>query len=165
MRFDIVLALRHQPELLDFLADIYDPSSPNYRRYVTPEQFTERFGPSQEDFDAVLQFANANGLTVTGGSRDSMDIQMIGTVGAVERAFHMQINRYQHLTEDRSFFAPDREPTVELPFQLWHVTGLDNYSIPRPTFVRRTVPAQSNATTGSGPSASFLGQRHARRLL
>ncbi len=36
---------------------------------VTPAQFTERFGPSQEDFDAVLEFAKANGLTVTGGSR------------------------------------------------------------------------------------------------
>jgi subtilase family serine protease len=157
LHFDVVLALRHQPELLNFLADIYDPSSPNYRQYVTPAQFTARFGPSQEDFDAVLQFAKANGLTVTGGSRDSMDIQMTGTVGAVERAFHVQINLYQHPTEDRTFFAPDREPTVDLPFQLWHVTGLDNYSIPQPTFVRRTAPAKSNATTGSGPGASFLG--------
>ncbi len=157
MRFDIVLALRHQPELLNFLAEIYDPSSPNYHQYVTPAQFTERFGPSQQDFDAVLKFASANHLTVTGGSRDSMDIQMTATVGAVEQAFHVQLNRYQHPTEDRTFFAPDREPTVDLPFQLWHITGLDNYSIPRPTFVRRAAPAQSNATTGSGPSASFLG--------
>ena len=157
MRFDIVLALRHQPELLDFLKDIYDPSSPNYRQYVTPAQFTERFGPSQEDFDAVLEFAKANGLTAIGGSHDSMDIQLSGTVGAVERAFHVQINLYQHPTENRTFFAPDREPTVDLPFQLWHVTGLDNYSIPQPAFVRRTAPAKSNATTGSGPGASFLG--------
>ena len=157
MRFDVVLALRHHPELLNFLEDVYDPSSPSYRQYVTPAQFTERFGPSQEDFDAVLEFAKANGLTVTGGSRDSMDIQMTGTVGAVERAFHVQINLYQHPTEDRTFFALDREPTVDLPFQLWHVTGLDNYSIPQPTLVRRTTPAKSNATTGSGPGASFLG--------
>jgi subtilase family serine protease len=162
MRFDVVLALRHQPGLLDFLKDSYDPSSPNYRQYVTPSEFTERFGPSQEDCDAVLEFAKANGLTVTGGSRDSMDIQMSGTVGAVERAFHVQLNLYRDPTEDRTFFALDREPTVDLPFQLWHVTGLDNYSIPRPALVRRIVsrdnaPTKSNATTGSGPDASFLG--------
>jgi subtilase family serine protease len=157
MYFDVVLALRHHPELLNFLNDIYDPSSPNFRHYVTPAQFTERFGPSQEDFDTVVQFAKANGFTVTRGSRDSMDLQMKGTVGAVERAFHVQINLYHDPTEDRSFFAPDREPTVDLPFQLWHVTGLDNYSIPRPMLVHRTAPAKSNATTGSGPDASFLG--------
>lgn len=162
MRFDVVLALRHHPELLNFLNDIYDPSNPNFRHYITPAQFTERFGPSQEDFDAVVQFAKANNFTITGGSRDSMDIQMKGTVGAVERAFHVQINFYQHPTEDRTFFAPDREPTVDLPFQLWHVTGLDNYSIPQPALVHRTIsqdntPAKSNATTGSGPGASFLG--------
>ncbi len=32
MRFDIVLALRHHPELLNFLEDVYDPSSPSYRQ-------------------------------------------------------------------------------------------------------------------------------------
>jgi hypothetical protein len=77
--------------------------------------------------------------------------QGTGTVGAVERAFHVQINFYQHPTEDRAFFALDHEPTVELPFQLWHVTGLDNYSIPRPTLVRRTTPTESNATTDPAP--------------
>ena len=162
MRFDVVLALRHPSELLGFLTDVYDPSSPNYRRYLAPSEFTARFGPSQEDFDAVLQFAKANGFTVIGGSRDAMDVQMAGTVGSVERAFHVQINLYQDLTESRSFFALDREPTVDLPFQLWHVTGLDNYSMPQPALVHRPVsrdntPAESNATTGSGPSASFLG--------
>jgi kumamolisin len=46
---------------------------------------------------------------------------------------------------------------VDLPFQLWHISGLDNYSIPRPMFVKRDLKAKSNATTGSGPDQSFLG--------
>jgi kumamolisin len=46
---------------------------------------------------------------------------------------------------------------VDLPFQLWHISGLDNYSIPRPNLVHRSVKAKSNATTGSGPDQSFLG--------
>lgn len=47
---------------------------------------------------------------------------------------------------------------MDLPFQLWHVAGLDNYSIPRPLVRHRNNShVKSNATTGSGPSASFLG--------
>lgn len=65
---------------------------------------------------------------------------------------------YQHPSENRTFFAPDREPTPNLNVQLWHISGLDNYSIPRPLFVHQAAsPLRSNATTGSGPSASFLG--------
>jgi kumamolisin len=64
---------------------------------------------------------------------------------------------YQHPTENRTFYAPDREPTVDLPFPLWHISGLDNFSIPHPLYHQRNLPVKSNATTGSGPSASFLG--------
>jgi kumamolisin len=56
---------------------------------------------------------------------------------------------------------------MDLPFNLWHVSGLDNYSIPRPLHVSRDEYAKAHgidaekvvsyATTGSGPSASFLG--------
>ena len=45
------------------------------------EEFTARFGPSQEDYDAVIRFAKANGFTVVGGSRDAMDVQTRGLGG------------------------------------------------------------------------------------
>jgi kumamolisin len=156
MHFDIVLALRHQPELENFLQEVYDPSSPSYRHFVTVPEFTERFGPSQEDYDALISFAKANGLTVLGGSRDSMDVQFKASVGAIEKAFHVTLNVYQHPAENRTFFAPDREPTVDLPFQLWHITGLDNYSIPRPLFVKSDLKVQS-AISGSCPGNSYCG--------
>jgi kumamolisin len=130
-------------------------------------EFTQRFGPSQQDYDAVVQYVKDNGLEVVGGSRDGMDVQVRGSVGAIETAFRVQMNNYQHPTESRSFYSADREPTVSLPFSLWHVSGLDNYSIPHPMLVKRSDYAAahhidakdvvSHATTGSGPSASFLG--------
>jgi kumamolisin len=46
---------------------------------------------------------------------------------------------------------------VYLPFSLWHISGLDNYSIPHPLYHHQNLTVKSNATTGSGPSASFLG--------
>ena len=45
-----------------------------------------------------------------------------------------------------------------MPFPLWHISGLDNYSIPHPAgLYKNPLDVQSKATTGSGPSASFLG--------
>ncbi|HVO61558.1 MAG TPA: choice-of-anchor D domain-containing protein [Terriglobales bacterium] len=155
MRFDIVLALRHAPELENFLQELYDPASPSYRHFLTVKEFTERFGPSQEDYDALIRFAEASGFQVTGGSRDAMDVQLKGTVAAVEKAFHITIGVYQHPEENRTFYAPDREPTVDLPFQLWHISGLDNYSIPRPLAHRKALSRP--AVAGSCPGGYYCG--------
>ena len=167
MNLDLVLPLRDPDGLRNFLADLYDPTSASYRHFLTPTEFTARFGPTQTDYDAVVLFAKMNGFTVTGGSRDGMDVQVRGPVSAVESAFHVHMRNFQHPTESHTFYAPDSEPTVDLGFSLWHISGLDNYSIPHPMLARKSDYAQahgidakdvvSHATTGSGPSASFLG--------
>jgi len=157
MNFDIVLALRHQPELENFLQELYDPSSSSYRHFVTVPEFTARFGPSQEDYDAVIRFAKANGFAVQGGSRDAMDVQLKGSVAAIEKAFHVTMGIYQHPTENRTFFAPDREPSVDLPFQLWHITGLDNYSIPHSALAHRPLGEQPQVVKGSCPGGYYCG--------
>jgi subtilase family serine protease len=167
LHFDVVLALRDRTGLQTFVQQVNDPTSASYHRFLTPEEFTTRFGPSQEDWDALVAFAKASGFQIAGGSRDAMDLRLIGTVASIEKAFHVTIGTYQHPTENRTFYAPDREPTVDLPFRLWHVSGLDNYSTPHPMFVKKSDYAKAHgidpdkvvkhATTGSGPSASFLG--------
>jgi kumamolisin len=157
LRIDIVLPLRDPAGLEKFLHEVYDPSSPSYRHFLTVPEFTARFGPTQEDYYAVIDYATANGFKVVGGSRDGMDVQVEGSVTSIEAAFNVSMGVYQHPTENRTFYAPDREPAVYLPFPLWHVSGLDNYSIPHPLYQRRNLAVKSNATTGSGPSASFLG--------
>jgi len=167
MRLDIVLPLRNQADLESLLQELYDPSGPSYRHFLTVREFTARFGPSQEDYDAVIRYAKTNGFAVVGGSRDGMDVQIEGSVASIETAFHVSMGVYQHPTENRTYFAPDREPMVDLPFPLWHISGLDNFSIPHPMFVKKSDFARahginanavvSHATTGSGPAASFLG--------
>jgi kumamolisin len=167
LQLDLVLPLRDQAGLDTFLSELYDPSSASYRHFLTPQEFTARFGPTQADYDAVVSYANSHGLTVVGGSRDGLEVQVKGPVSAIETAFHIELWNYRHPTENRSFYSPSREPSVDLPFQLWHISGLDNYSIPHPMLVKRGDYAAahgidvkdvvSHATTGSGPSASFLG--------
>ncbi len=167
MSLDLVLPLRDPEGLKAFLAELYDPNSPTFHHFLTPTEFTAKFGPTEEQYAEVLNFAKKNGLTVTGGSRDGMEVQVKAPVLAVERAMHVNLLTYQHPTENRTFFAADREPTMDLSFNLWHVSGLDNYSMPHPLLVKKSDYAAahgiepeavvSHATTGSGPSSSFLG--------
>jgi kumamolisin len=167
LQLDLVLPLRDEEGLNRFLREVYDPASPNYRQFLTVPEFTARFGPSQEDYDAVVRYAQTHGLEVVGGTRDGMEVQVKGPVSAIETALHVNLRTYQHPTENRTFYSPDREPTPDLPFSLWHISGLDNFSIPHPMYEKKSDYAKahgiepeavvSHATTGSGPSASFLG--------
>ncbi len=167
LQLDLILPLRDPGGLRNFLTDVYNPESPNFRHFVSPQEFTARFGPTQAQYDEVVAFARSHDFEVTGGSRDQMEVRLKGTVGAIEAALHVSLNTYSHPTESRSFYAVDREPTPNLSFRLWHVSGLDNFSIPKPLYVKKSdfaaahgmYPEQvvSQATTGSGPSASFLG--------
>src|SRR5438552_3057793 len=56
LRLAIGLPLRNPEELSKLLAELYDPASSHYRQYLTPEQFTERFGPTEADYAAVIAF-------------------------------------------------------------------------------------------------------------
>jgi len=167
MQLDVVLPVRDRAGLQNFLAELAGQTVPNHVHFLTPAEFTEKFGPTQHDYDAVVQYLQAHGLTVVGGSRDGMEVQVKGPVSAIESAFHVGMMVYQHPTENRIFYSPDREPTTDLSFSLWHISGLDNYSIPHPLYVSKSDYAKAHgispdavvthATTGSGPSASFLG--------
>src|SRR5664279_1495564 len=92
----IGLPLRNQAAMETLLKEISDPASPNYRHYLTPEQFTERFGPSQEDYERVLNFARTNGLTVTATYPNRMVLDVSGAVPDIENAFHVTMQIYQH---------------------------------------------------------------------
>ena len=167
MQLDVVLPVRDRAGLQNFIAALHSSTTPNHQHFLTPAEFTERFGPTQEHYDAVVRYVQAHGLAVVGGSRDGMEVQVRGPVSAIESAFHVSMMIYQHPTENRAFYAPDREPMTDLSFALWHISGLDNYSIPHPKFVRKSDYARAHgispdavighATTGSGPSKSFLG--------
>jgi kumamolisin len=167
LQLDVVLPLRDQAGLDAFLANLQNPNSADYRQFLTPVEFIERFGPTLQDYDTVVQYVQNHGLVVVGGSWEGMEVQVKGPVSAIESAFHVNMLTYQHPDENRVFYAPDREPTTGLPFPLWHISGLDNYSIPHPMFVKKGDYAKAHgidpdqvindATTGSGPSSSFLG--------
>jgi len=160
MRLTLILPLRDREGLEGFIKELYNPASPSYRHFLTVEQFTEKYGPTREDYETVKDWARNNGFTLAGTSRNRLNLVVKGSVDSVEKALHITMNYYQHDSEPRTFFAPDREPTPDLPFQLWHVNGLDNYSTPHTMLKKRPEGGPSvgsNATTGSCPGESFCG--------
>lgn len=70
LHISIVLPLRNQVQLITgLLKRLYDPSSPDYNRFLNVAQFAEQFGPSAEDYAAVVNFARVNGFSVTDAPR------------------------------------------------------------------------------------------------
>jgi subtilase family serine protease len=158
LHFDMMLALGAPEQLDRFLAQVYDPASASYRHFVTPAEFTARFGPSQAAWNELLKFAAQNGFGVVGGSRDAMDLRLTGTVRAIEAAFQVKMRVYNHPREARTFFSPDVEPTVDMQSVVWHISGLDNYTLPRPrVHSRSNFTVRPLTTSGSCPGHSYCG--------
>jgi hypothetical protein len=157
----IGLPLRNQDALNKLLAEIYDPASTNYHRYLTPEQFTAQFGPTEQDYQSLIHFAQTNGLTVTATYPNRVLLDVSGSAASVERVFHVKLNVYRHPAENRLFFAPDAEPSIDLSVPVLHVGGLDNFSIPRPAIFKKNPlnnkPAGVSPALGSGPSGNYIG--------
>ncbi len=97
----IGLPLRNREQLDALLQQIYDPASTNYHHYLNPEQFTERFGPTAQDYQAVMDFATTNGLKVAATHPNRVVLDVEGSVADIEKAFRVTMRVYQHPTEVR----------------------------------------------------------------
>jgi len=152
----IGLPLRNQAALDSLLRQLYDPASPNYHQFLTPDEFTARFGPTEQDYQKVIDFAKAAGLTVTRTHGNRMLVDVSGKVSDIEKAFHVTMRTYQHPTEARQFYAPDVEPSISAGVPVLHISGLDNYILPRPALHTKPLSSATSAL-GSGPAGTYMG--------
>jgi uncharacterized repeat protein (TIGR01451 family) len=155
----IGLPLRNTNALSDLLAQMYDPSSLNFHRYLSPEQFAAQFGPSADDYEMIKNFARVYGLVVTETYSNRMVLDVRGRVSDVERAFQVNLQTYHHPSENRDFYAPDKEPTISAALPIINVEGLDNYRRPHPHYKFKSADSsgKSKAATGSGPGFNYIG--------
>ena len=140
------------------LQQLSDPTSPNYQQYLTPEQFTVQFGPTEEDYKALIDFAESNGLVVTATHPNRTILDVSGAAADIENAFHVNIMSYWHPVRG-AFYAPDREPSLDFDIQTLDISGLDNFELPRPMALE-TIPLTQTTpfVTGSGPAGLFIGK-------
>src|SRR5262249_185152 len=137
----------------------YDPASTNFHRFLTSQQLTERFGPTEQEYEDVIHFAETNGLTVTAKHSNRMLVDVSGTVSGIEKAFHVKLHTYQHPSESRQFFAREAEPSVDGGLPILDVSGLGNYSLPHPNhhILPEGAKSVSGTSAGSGPNGRYLG--------
>lgn len=136
-----------QADLEKLLAEQQDPASPQYHKWLTPEDYAARFGLSQNDIGKIAAWLRSQGLTVETVARGRNWISFSGTAGQVQEAFQTEIHRYK--VNGSLHFANAREPSV--PAALGAVTGgfagLDDF---------RWKPAQRMSPRGVSGDAHIL---------
>ncbi len=140
----MALKLRHPHALDAFLHAVRDPSSPLYRQFLTPQEFTRLYGPSPATVARVKAYLRAQGFTVTGVSRNLMFVRASASTAVVERAFSVSIDDYVH--NNVRFYAASSDPRLPssvAPY-VQAVLGLNDAPLFRPMLVpNRRVSAQS----------------------
>ncbi|MFZ0825924.1 MAG: choice-of-anchor tandem repeat GloVer-containing protein [Verrucomicrobiia bacterium] len=153
----IGLPLRDREGLTNLLRKIYDPTSVEFRHFLTPDEFAARFGPTEKDYQAVIAYAQANGFTVTATHPNRLLLDVRGSVGVIESAFKVRMSEYQHPTGKRKFYAPDAAPSLNLAVPVLGISGLNNYAPPQPRLVANLITNVSNTipNAGSGPGGTY----------
>ena len=145
----VTLLLKPADGLEQFVAEQRNPSSPNYHRWLTPEQFGDRFGLSTNDIAKLVSWLQSEGLQVHDVARGRHWITFSGAADTVNRAFHTEIHRYQVNGENHVANATD--PSIPAAFEdvVSGIEGLSDFE-PQP-LVRVAEPLGTvpQYTTGS----------------
>ena len=128
--FRVIIVVRRKPSAPP-LPDLayWKATPPSQRRFLSPEEFGNVYGAAQDEIDRIMDFARLHGLTVTETSVPRRTVVASGSVENMNRAFGVELARYQAPTEtyrghDGPVHLPrDIAPLVEAVF------GLDNRRI------------------------------------
>ncbi len=129
----LVLALQppHLDEEESFLRTLQDPKSPQFHQFLSEAEWDARFAPTSESEQAVVQWAQSQGLTITQRYPNRLLVDVEAPVATIEKAFKIAINAYQLGSE--SHFSNDRDPSVPaaLVNVVGAVLGLNNIEVMR----------------------------------
>lgn len=157
----IGLKLRHVAGLKSFLQQLQNPHSAVYHQWVTPEQFTARYGPTKTDIARVANYLEAHGIRVTNVSANRLLIHTEATTAAYEHALDIRINDYKrngrrfYSTADRPRIPRSLAPLVTNILGLNHGVQLHPHSYFRPPAVTANR-ATSHRTQAPPVSLTYL---------
>jgi uncharacterized protein (TIGR03437 family) len=131
----VSLLFKPAPGLEQFLAEQQNPASPNFHRWLTPEQFGDRFGLTTSDTDKVAAWLRSQGLRVHDVARGRHWISFSGTASQVGRAFRTEIHRYR--VNGETHFANATSPSTPEAFHdvVAGIEGLHDFE-PKPMNLR-----------------------------
>ena len=161
----LTLPLRNQAELADLLRGLNDPADARFGQFLTPQQFADRYSPTQADYARAVAYARSVGLTVVATHPNRTVIDVAAPAASAERAFGLHLLVYRSRVDGRFFYAPDAEPRVPagLASVLSGVVGLDNAAqwhphlrVKQATFLSPLLdPSAVPFQTGSGPNGGL----------
>ncbi len=113
LRLVIGLQPPHLAAEQQFLRDLQTKHSPTFRHFLTPAEWIARFAPSAQDEQAVVDWAQANGLSITHRYPNRLLVDLEAPVSTIEKAFAVSINSYKigaatHYSNDRDPLIPAR---------------------------------------------------------
>jgi subtilase family serine protease len=152
----------HNRGELDTIANrLYDPTSPQFRHFLTRKQIATRFAPSAAEMKVVRQFLEANNLKVMRVGPMNFFVHVKGTVGDIENALHVQLNQYQ--VGSNVMRANNRDPYVDgaAAALVRAISGLDSGEYSHPMATRpgppSTKPGKALAAMApAAPDSSFF---------
>jgi subtilase family serine protease len=158
MAFSVWLGWRDPAGVDATLAGLYDPSSPAYRRWLTPAGFRARFSPSQTQVDAVRTWLGDAGFAIVDVPKNRLFVTASGTVDQVEQTFDVHENLYR--IDGRTVRAPDADPAVPagISADVRAITGLDG-SLTLATPQHRSPAPPPPAGTSVGPCSHYWGEQ------
>jgi subtilase family serine protease len=145
------LALKRSPErqaALDALvAEQQDPASPNYHKWVSPEEFGAAYGPSDADVAKTVAWLTRHGFAVGAVSPNRMSLEFSGTAAQVSAAFRTELHSYV-ARDGRQHVANAAAPAIPAALEpvVFGVT-LSNF-FPHPT-VHPVGAVQRSGSTGA----------------
>ena len=136
LTLDIRFALRNRAQLDQLIAAQMDRGSPSYHQWITPDEFTRRFGTTDTDYSALKNWLAANGFQIIGGSREEGYLRFSGNAASVERAFKTQLDDFGN-----GKFANVTEPEIPAQFAdvIGDILGLHNLGRLQPDYVTRKL--------------------------
>jgi hypothetical protein len=158
---DLVIGLpwRNEASLATLFKQLYEPTSPGFHHWLTPAEFNEQFAPSDADYQKLVTYARSNHLTIIATHPDKSLLHVRGSVSTIQNALHVKMHRFQHPTENRSFYAPDVDPSLDIDIPISHISGLDNFVIPHPVAGHQSTGAFSakDLRTAYAPDVTLTG--------
>lgn len=140
---------QQQADLEQLLRQQQSPDSPRYHKFLTPEEYGARFGPSAEDVAKVKTWLESEGFSELQVARSRMFISFGGTASEAQRTFRTSIHRYKS-SDGEMHYANATEPS--LPKALENVAasirGLHNFT-KRPLGVRSQQARFTSSISGN----------------
>lgn len=126
LRLVIGIQPPHMEEEEAFLEQLQDKQSPQFHQFLTADQWNERFAPSAEDEQAVVDWTQSQGLTVTQRYANRLIVDLEAPAGVIESAFAVKLNMYR--VGSYTYFSNDREATIPASLSgiVHAVAGMNN---------------------------------------